>query len=152
MSALRVVIVSLMCCALVACGVFPESSFMLSNESRLPKWFHLTSGLSRSEVIVEMSYLSSPVYGRTAAFILRRQDGTEISRLSGRCRGDQPIYLGPPATDTLRRYPTYEVITVNGSSEVIEHRAMEPIFYISDDPTVLARFALAAAGTPASRQ
>jgi hypothetical protein len=144
MSALRVVIVSLTCCALVECGLFPESSFMLSNESRLPKWFHLNPGVSRSQVTVEMSYFSSPVYGRTAAFVLKRQDGSEISRVSGRCRGDRPIYLGAPTADTPRRYPNYEMITVNGSSEVIEHRAMEPIFYISDDPAVLTRILPAA--------
>ncbi len=33
-------------------------------------------------------------------------------------------------------YPAYELITVNGTTEVIEHRKMEPIFYISDDPAV----------------
>ena len=33
-------------------------------------------------------------------------------------------------------YPSYEVITANGITEVIEHRQMEPVFYISDDPRV----------------
>jgi len=30
----------------------------------------------------------------------------------------------------------YEVLTANGISEVVEHRRMEPIFYINDDPEV----------------
>jgi hypothetical protein len=123
---------------------------MLSSESRLPNWFHLEPGLSRPQVTVEMSYSASLVYGGTAAFVLRRQDGTEIARVSGRCRGDHPIYLGPPTPDTLQQYPSYEVITVNEQTEAIEHRAMESVFYISDDPTVLARLGLVAAGAPAS--
>jgi hypothetical protein len=148
MPTLRVAIASLMCCALAACGLFPESSFMLADASRLPKWFHFDPGLSRPQVTVEMSYFVSPVYGRTAAFVLRRKNGTEIGRMSGRLRGDHPIYLGSPTADTLQQYPSYEVITVNGQAEVIEHRAMEPIFYISDDPTVLAKLRLAGPNTP----
>jgi len=30
-------------------------------------------------------------------------------------------------------YPSYEVISFAGKSEVIEHRKMEPVFYVSDD-------------------
>ncbi len=30
----------------------------------------------------------------------------------------------------------YEVVTVNGITDVIEHRAMEPLFYMSDDREV----------------
>ena len=33
-------------------------------------------------------------------------------------------------------YPAYEIITVNGITDVIEHRKMEPIFYITDDLAV----------------
>jgi len=33
-------------------------------------------------------------------------------------------------------YPSYEVITLNGITDIIEHRRMEPIFYVTDDPAV----------------
>ena len=33
-------------------------------------------------------------------------------------------------------YPSYEIISVNGLTEIIEHRRMEPIFYLTDDPHV----------------
>jgi hypothetical protein len=33
-------------------------------------------------------------------------------------------------------YPRYEVLTADGVTEVIEHRRLEPIFYITDDPEV----------------
>ena len=32
--------------------------------------------------------------------------------------------------------PAYEIITVNGITEIIEYRKMEPVFYITDDPAV----------------
>ncbi len=33
-------------------------------------------------------------------------------------------------------YPAYEVITVNGVTDIVEFRHMEPIFYMTDDPRV----------------
>ena len=40
-------------------------------------------------------------------------------------------------------YPAYEVIAIDGITEIVEHRKMEPIFYLSDDPAI--RRSLAAA-------
>lgn len=33
-------------------------------------------------------------------------------------------------------YPAYDLIEANGVAEVIEHKKMEPVFYINDDPVV----------------
>jgi hypothetical protein len=33
-------------------------------------------------------------------------------------------------------YPLYELLTANGITEIIEHRRMEPVFYITDNPEV----------------
>ena len=33
-------------------------------------------------------------------------------------------------------YPRYKVVTINGVTDVIELRKMEPIFYMTDDPAV----------------
>jgi len=132
--------------ALAACGIFQESTFLLADASRLPKWFALDAGLSRSQVTVEMSYYISPL-GRTVTFVLKQRDGSVIAKAKGKERGDHPIYLGPPTTDPLRQYPSYEVVTVNGISEAIEHRAMEPVFYIADDPAILNQLRIAASNT-----
>jgi hypothetical protein len=78
-----------------------------------------------------MEYYISP-FGRSATFIMKRRDGSIVSKASGKVRGDHPIYLGSATSDPLRQYPSYEVVTINGISEAIEHRAMEPIFYIAD--------------------
>jgi hypothetical protein len=133
-------------CTSTACGLFPESTFLLSDASRLPKWFTLDAGFSRSQVTVEMSYYISPL-GGTATFVMKQRDGTVISKAKGKVRGDHPVYLGSPTTDRLRQYPSYEVVTVNGISEAIEHRGTEPIFYIADDPVILNKLGLAASNT-----
>jgi hypothetical protein len=33
-------------------------------------------------------------------------------------------------------YPAYEIITISGVDDVVEHRKMEPVFYIADDLAV----------------
>lgn len=139
----RPLLFSILYLAVAACGIFPESKFLLSDASRLPKWFALDAGMPRSQVTVEMSYYIS-LLGGTATFVMKRRDGSVISKAKGKVRGDRPIYLGPPTTDRLRHYPSYEVVTVNGISEAIEHRAMEPIFYIADDPVILKQLGIAA--------
>jgi hypothetical protein len=141
---------AILCIAPAACGLFPESTFQLSDASRLPKWFALNAGLSRSQVTVEMSYYISPL-GGTATFVMKQRDGSVISTAKGKVRGDHPIYLGPPISDPLRRYPSYEVVTVNGISEAIEHRAMEPIFFVSDDAVVLNQLGLVPSTNPLER-
>jgi len=41
--------------------------------------------------------------------------------------------------DSATGYPSYGAWTVRGITEIIEHRRMEPIFYITDDPEVRAK-------------
>lgn len=76
--------------------------------------------------------------GRAVTFILRNaRTGKKIATVDGSWKGLEPIYLdhtGPPDT-----YPSYEIITVGTTTEVIEHRKMEPIFYVTDDPSVLSK-------------
>jgi hypothetical protein len=146
----RSLLFSILYLAVASCGIFPESKFLLSDASRLPKWFALDAGMLRSQVMVEMSYYISPISG-TATFLMKRRDGSVISKAKGKVRGDHPIYMGPPTTDPLRQYPSYEVVTVNGISEAIEHRGMEPIFYIADDPAILDKLGIAGSKTGLQR-
>ena len=111
-----------------------ESNFDLASESRLPKWF-ASAGVSRRDATVTMDYWGGPI-GRTATFTLRGAQGQRVARLVGRLRGNEPISLVPHGETGPLPYPSYEVITANGITEVIEHRQMEPVFYISDDPRV----------------
>jgi hypothetical protein len=119
----------------IACGWFPESTFELASESRLPKWISLPPGLARADVSLSMSYYVWP-WGSRATFVLRDSKGKILTKVSGKVRGLGPNQLKEPRPGSPPGYPSYEVITVNGMTEIIEHRRMEPRFYVSDDPAV----------------
>jgi len=114
-----------------------ESQFELAPESRLPKWFALPAGLQRADVTVTLSYYG-PLVGsaRTATVTFRAAKGKTLSEVVANLRGREPLTLEPHSNTGPIPYPSYEVLTANGISEVIEHRRMEPIFYISDDQEV----------------
>ena len=115
---------------LSGCEYFPESSFKLSNESRIPKWFELPENISRSDIEVVMNYYVKP-WGRTAEFILKNKSNEVLDEVKGSQKGSGP------QRPHGGKYPSYEIITVNEITEVIQHRKMEPIFYIVDDSETL---------------
>lgn len=117
------------------CEWFPESTFELANESRLPIWITLPPGLTRPDVSLTMSYYIWP-WGRRATFTLRDKDGRTLAKIHGKVTGSEPLHLKHPPPGFPAGYPAYEIIAVNGKTEIIEHRKMEPIFYVTDDPAV----------------
>lgn len=119
----------------IGCEWFPESTFELASESRLPKWITLPPGLTRADISVTMSYYIMP-WGRSATFTVRDTKGQILEKVEGKDKGLEPLQLKHPPPGFPPGYPAYEVITVNGITEIIEHRKMEPIFYITDDPAV----------------
>jgi hypothetical protein len=118
-----------------ACEWFPESTFQLASESRLPKWITLPAGLTRADVSITMSYYVKP-WGRTSTFILKDTKGQVLTKVYGKERGGGPNQLKHPPPGFPPGYPGYEIITVNGITDIIEHRKMEPIFYVTDDPAI----------------
>jgi hypothetical protein len=120
-------------CVFSGCRYFPESTFELANESRLPNWVVLPSGVTRSNVSITMSYYSK-VWGNDVAFTVH--GGGTPTDVSGKEKCKGPFHLKKAAGEAASDYPMYQLVTVNGMSEVIEHRKMEPVFYISDDPEV----------------
>jgi hypothetical protein len=120
---------------LSSCGVFPESSFELAPSSRLPRWIELSAGLRRDQVRVTLDYYISPL-GHTATFSLYDTQRRRLRKVSGSLRGDHPLALKNSASGSAAGYPSYEVITIDGLTDVVEHRAMEPVFYMTDDRAV----------------
>jgi hypothetical protein len=116
---------------IVGCEYFPESTFELASDSRLPKWITIPPGLTRADVSITMSYYDSVISWKCcdAKFILQNTKGKTLTKVYGEVKDRGPQGF-PPG------YPAYEVITVNGITEIIEHKKMEPIFYITDDPAV----------------
>jgi hypothetical protein len=119
----------------IGCEWFPESTFELASESRLPRWITLPPGLTRADVSLSMSYYVWP-WSRRATFVLRSAEGKTLTKVRGKVRGLGPNQLKESSPGSPPGYPSYEVITVNGMTEIIEHRRMEPRFYVSDDPAV----------------
>lgn len=124
-----------------------ESMFDLAPDSRLPRWFALPKGLTRAEVTVhETKYLDHSVFTLydTSHSSLWDSRGHELAQVSAVSHGAISLsenenahggYDGNP-------YPLYEVLTVNGITEVLEYKRMEPLFYVSDDPQVRKRLDL----------
>ncbi len=119
----------------IGCEWIPESTFELASESRLPKWITLPPGFTRTDISITMNYYDMP-WGRSATFILQDTKGKIRTKENGKLRGSVPNQLKHPPSGFPPGYPSYEVITVNGITEIIEHRKPEPIFYITDDPAV----------------
>jgi len=142
MNKLFIAILAALGLSLFGCDAFPEASFNLAPESRLPKWFTLPPGLSRPDVTVRMDYYVKST-GRTAKFILKDLKKNEkLAEVNGTLKGLEPLTLKNPRPGFPPGYPSYEIVTVNGITEIIEHRRMEPIFYITDEPAVRAELGL----------
>ena len=110
-----------------------ESSFELASESRLPKWFAVPDGTSRNQLRVTMDYYTDgdavfKLYDKNRFFKLRE--------VKGITRESHPIKLKNPPLGFPPGRPVYEVITVNGITDIIEHRKQEPIFYVTDDAAI----------------
>ena len=121
--------------AIVGCEYFPESTFNLANESRLPKWITLPPRHTRADVSITMSYYDN-LWGNDVKVILYDGKMQILKKVYGKEKDNGPFQLKHPPQGFSPGYPLYEVITVNGITEIIEHRKMEPIFYITDDPDV----------------
>lgn len=92
-----------------------------------------------------MSYYVRP-WGRDATFILRDKKKQILARVDGKEKGLEPLQLKNPPKGFDPGYPAYEVITVRGITEIIEHRKMEPVFYVDDDPAVRKELLAGCAG------
>jgi hypothetical protein len=113
-----------------------ESFFTLAPQSRLPRWFTLPTGLSRGDVKVTLSYYSAP-WGSQARIILWGPRGEKLADVTGSERPHPSLekkrnqYDGfDPGTRI------YTVVTVNGTSEVVEYPLRDGQFAITDDPAL----------------
>jgi hypothetical protein len=116
-------------------GMSLESSFRLSPESRLPKWFSIPSGYDRKDLTVQIYYylpLPPVIYDFKAELLGPPPSFRILDKKTGMHRWHP---------DSERRgyqsNPGYVIGSINGVDEVIEHKAMEPIFYISDDQKLI---------------
>lgn len=116
-----------------------ESSFILAPESRLPKWFDVPEGMSINEIKVTMDYYTD---GSAVFKLYKKEDFFYLKKVTGITHSARPLKLKSPPSGFSKHYPAYEVITVEGITDIIEHRKMEPIFYVIDDPAIWKEFGI----------
>jgi transposase-like protein len=95
-----------------------ESSFNLANESRLPRWITLPPGLSRTDVSVTLDFYILPL-GPDAIFILKDRNGKKLAKINGKVKNHYPLYLKSCPQRFDPGCPAYEVVVVNGITEII---------------------------------
>jgi hypothetical protein len=122
--------------ALINIAACSESNFDLSAESRLPKWFSVPNGVSRDQLKVTIDYYVYPS-GREAVLKLYDKKGFfRLKKVKGSMHGLEPMELKNHPAGFQPHYPSYEIITVDGVTDIVEHRGREPVFYMCDDPAV----------------
>jgi hypothetical protein len=88
-----------------------------------------------------MDYYIEDRPGRTATFSVTNSFGLTVQKVTGQLRGLYPLERQARQPGFPEHYPSYEIIYVGDQVEIIEHRRMEPIFYVTDDPGVWSEFA-----------
>lgn len=99
-----------------------ESTFMLDGDSRLPRWFTLPPGLARRDVSVTLNYYT---WG-PAKFILKDWKGKKVAEIKAK-----------EECQLLAGNRGYVFVAVAGRTEVIEHKGLDDLFYLNDDPAVM---------------
>jgi hypothetical protein len=117
------------------CEYLPESTFRLASESRLPKWLKIPPKLTRADVSITMSYYNV-LWGGRAVFVLQDKKGKTFEKVYGKETCGGPFQLKNRPEGLPSGYPGYEVVSVNGITEIFEQRKPEDILYVTDEPAV----------------
>jgi hypothetical protein len=116
-----------------------EASFELASESRLPKWLDKPEGVSRSDLKVTMDYYSTFSGGEYVFKFYDKNRLLSTEKIKLTTKEESVIrtqQLKNPPEGSPKNYPVYNVVTVNGISDIVERRKMEPVFYMTDDPAI----------------
>lgn len=117
-------------CALNGCV---ESRFSLAAGSRMPSWF----ASAEAGVGVTLTYLTPS--SSSDDVVLEVKGGSKSRLVRGQACW-HPIMRTRKGRDggiDYSSYPMYRYILAEGKIEVVEHRQMEPLFWVSDDPLLL---------------
>ena len=127
---------TIVCFTAMGCEYFPESTFDLANDSRLPKWVSVPPDLKRNSISVAMSY-----YGYWAKFTVTDTTGHLLQQVKGDVGCNRPFRLKNRPEGVASGYSEYEAVTVAGVTEIMEHRWKdEPLFHVTDDPVIWKQY------------
>lgn len=133
---LLVALLSTSCSPIRACV---STTFDLAADSRLPGWFAIPAGRSRNDLRVTVTYYP-PLLPSATVLELLDSNGRAIAHANGR------MCWHPAMHDKLNEYgglnpdsyPHWVIVTVNGLTEVLEHRYSSQ-FRVVDDVTLVAQ-------------
>jgi hypothetical protein len=108
-----------------------DAIFQLAPDSRLPRWFDISS-YSRNDLTMEMTYYSSP-FGFKVKMVVYgpAPERKALMKKVGTIRW-HPL----SAENRDNKYPNYSIISVDGIEEVVEKRQKGDILYITDDSKI----------------
>jgi hypothetical protein len=116
---------------------FLESEFDLAKESSLPSWVEpLPKGCNRDYVRIKLQYWSPPWHVNDVVLIATCGSKTLLSE-SGRSETPEEWYSWAKEDWAKRQYPYFNLITIDGKTEVILHKKMKPIFYVTDQQAII---------------
>jgi len=139
----RWVLIAAVCISACAISGCLESSFTIANESRLPRGMAIPPGLTRADVSVTLDYIGIS----QAKFTVRDKTGKKLTTVYGKTKGN-PIYLKTTPQGPDPRSPCYQLVVINGVTEIMENRPYREhedmvqngkivaLFYVIDDPAV----------------
>ena len=114
-------------------GWFPESTFYLADNSRLPKWFKVPAGYDEKRLTVRIDY-----YSPSKAFFFLGNENVKASLIDQLSDGnilDSKLgikeYYPDPEVGSIT-YPIQFEIHIDGTTELVEHKKMEPVFYLAN--------------------
>jgi len=131
-------VVAIVLAALASCSWFPESTFTLAPESRLPRWVEL-HGRQRSDVDIRVDFIV-PLLSRAYAQVTvtdRQGSVIMVAKAEEPGAGVQTAEGAPAHLD----YPNYTVAAMSGIVDIFEQRAATNALYMCDDPAVWAKLA-----------
>ncbi|MFH1021538.1 MAG: hypothetical protein V1782_13155 [Pseudomonadota bacterium] len=120
-----------------------EARLWLSDQSRLPKWVVVPKGKNRNDFSVKMESHSTVTAGKIIFKIYYKDNVSPIQEyeITTTMQSDiLPAQLKLPPKGFPQGFPKYIPITVNGITDIVEQRKMEPVFYMTDDPSIWKEF------------
>ena len=114
---------------------FLESEFTLAPESHLPVWIELPHDIKRDDVTIYLQYYT-PMFDVNDTVLIVKDGWRTIYKETGTSNNHPKYWAWANKNWPKRAHPGFVNITIDGKTEIIEHKKMEPIFYISNESAV----------------
>lgn len=112
-----------------------ESEFTLSTDSRLPKWIHVPFEYSRQDLAMKLTFYSNPYLSKAKMQVIGPAPEYKILSVSIGNKTYHPLTKNQPRD----YYPRYILISVGEITEVFELKEMQPIIWITDNPSIVPK-------------